>query len=334
MMLTTRRNCLIIVVLAISSLALLPTVHAVDYSISYDAGQFNVTWKINAWQNLTGFGFRPTLGFPVNVNHTLNGTELADFTSSLQSSLQQRVKTVTVSQPSVYIKSNNMSDSCKPLCPRQWFNLTINFQIHDNPPKVNNVAQYNMSWKSFKIDDDLKAAGLSYNRIGEKYLLEPYRQILANPPGPSRTITVNIGGQTVTNTTYQDPTRKTLLLDMSRVQIPLDNWIVNQDFAAGRTIWISPRSAGFFTFADLAITEAGAATHFFYFAESRVTTEISGPLNSFARGDVLYIDLSNGLWEKLFVSIAAASLGTLAVVAVVERRLSKPQSRRKEMKRP
>ncbi len=321
--------------LFILALTLFPNVYAAEYSVSLDNDHFNVSWHIFAWQNLTGFCDTCPKVFPEHVNYSLNSAELAPFTSSLQTSMRQRVPSVTVSQPSVHIASNNATTKCSPICPRQWFNLTMNFQVQEDAPRTNNVARYDMSWKSVQINDSLTAGGFEFNQVGEKYLVPGYAPIINTRSVGGRTVTVTFGTVTVTNTTYHDAAKNIVLLDMSRIRIPIENWTMTRDFNAQRNIWTSPRSGGFLTFADFRISEGGTTTDFLYPAEARITAQISAPMNTFTNGDTLYLDMTNGFWEKVAFSIIAATIGLLAVTLVLERRISSTQwTRRKAKKKP
>jgi len=146
-------------------------------------------------------------------------------------------------------------------------------------------------------------------------------------------VTVTFGTSTVSNATYREAAKSVVLLDMSRIRIPMDNWTLTRDFDAQRNVWTSPRSGGFFTFADFRIAEGGSSTDLFYPAEARVTAQITASMNTFTNGDTLYQDLTNGLWEKISLSIIGATLGLLAVTLVLERRMAIPQLSRRKGKR-
>ena len=323
------------IIVFILMLTILPNVHAAEYSPSLNNDHFDVSWRILAWQNLTGFCPGCPKVFPEHVNYSLNATELASFTASLQTSLRQSVPSVSVNQANVHIDSNNATSTCSPICPRQWFNVTMNFQVSEAAPRTNNVARYDMSWKAIQVSDSLTALGFEFNRIGEKYLVPGYAPIINTRSGGGRTVTVTFGTVTVTNATYREAAKSIVLLDMSRIRIPMDNWTLTRDFDAQRNVWTSPRSGGFFTFADFRINEGGSSTDLFYPAEARVTAQITAPMNTFTSGDTLYQDLTNGFWEKISLSIIGATLGLLAVTLVLERRISIPQlSRRKGKKKP
>lgn len=178
-----------------------------------------------------------------------------------------------------------------------------------------------MSWKAMRVNDSLTAAGFELNQIGVKYLVPAYTPVVNTRSVVGRTVTVVFGSLTVTNTTYREAANSIVLLDMSRIRVPMENWTLTRDFDAQKNIWTSPRSGGFLTFADFRITEGATTTDLFYPAEARVTAQVSGPFNTFASGDTLYVDVTNGLWEKLGFSIIAATLGLLAVALVLERKI-------------
>jgi hypothetical protein len=325
MSLATSRSLCQILFFILLGMTLLPHVNGAGYSIAYSGNdRFSVSWHVDTWQNLTGFPSEKV--FPENLDYSLNSTELSAFTALLQNVVHQKTATATVSQTIVHVKSNNATKTCTPICLRQWFNLTISFQVHEIPTKVSSDAKYDMSWKAIRLDNSFTAAGIEINRIGEKYLIKGYGPIVNAKT--SGTVTTNINGQKVDNSTYRDAAKKIVVLDMSRVDTPLESWNVVHDFASQSNVWTSPRSGGFLSFADL--RESGSTTDILYLAETRVIAEVTGPMTTFASGDMLNADVSNGLWEKIALSIIAASIGLLAVTLVLERTVLKVQPFRRK----
>ncbi len=320
--------------------SLSPPVTGADYTILLQGDQFRVTWKINAWQNLTGFQGYPTGTqiLPPNLNTSLSASDLSTFTTALQKALQAKVSTVSITQPTVQITSNTPSLSCPATatCPLQWLNVTVEFQARENPSITGGVARYDMSWRSVRLEDDLQGGSISFNRLGDRYLLQGLLPFIDFPSSISRGMSVTISGirASLNNVTYQAPTHNIVLLDLTGFQAPLDSWTRTAFLSAGTQRWESPSSSGFGVDATLSISEAGTVTRLSYFAAVQVSAELSAPLNAFVKGDTLFVDTSGGLWERIGVITILGSLGIWAGMVIVERRITRtPWARRKREKR-
>jgi hypothetical protein len=307
-----------------------------DYNIALGSNQFKVLWKINAWQNLTGFTGVTTTVFPANVSISLNGTELSAFTASLQQTLQAKVSGVTIDQPSVQITSSGPTYSCQTTitCPLQWLNLTARFNVNESPSVQRGEARYDLSWKAFKIGDDLKAGGVSFNNIGEKYLVSALIPFVNFPNGIGRSMAVTIGKLPVSNFTYVTPTSHINLLDTSPLNTPLEGWNLTRDLIGGTQTWTSPETAGFNVVGALRFTEAGSITSFNYIARTEFSAQVSTPVGASAKNDILFVDTSGNIWEKTSFSIILATIGVLLGAVVLERRVAhETWVRRKAKKR-
>jgi hypothetical protein len=307
-----------------------------DYNITLGSNQFKVFWKINAWQNLTGFTGVTTTVFPANMSISLNGTELSAFTASLQQRLQTKVSGVTIDQPSVQITSNSPTYSCQTtvICPLQWLNLTARFNVNESPSVQGGEARYDLSWKAFQIADDLKAGGISFNNIGEKYLVSALISFVDFPNGLGRSMGVTIGKLPVSNITYVTPTSHIDLLDTSPLNTPLEGWSLTRDLIGGTQTWTSLDTAGFNVVGALRFTEAGSITSFNYIARAEFSAQVSASVGAFAKNDILFVDTSGNIWEKTSFSIILATIGIFLGTVVLERRVAHDTwARRKAKKR-
>lgn len=314
-----------------------PLPHAnADYNITLGNHRFNVVWRINAWQNLTGFTGVTGTVFPANMSLSLSGPDLSSFNSSLQKAIQTTVSGVTVDALSVQVNSNSPTYSCPTTapCPVQWFNLTAQFNVNENPSIQGGEATYDLSWKTFRIIDDLQATNQSFNIIGEKYLVAALIPLVNFPNGLGRSMGVTIGRLPVSNVTYVTPTRNIFLLDTSLLATPLENWDLTRDLAAGTQTWTSPDTLGFNAQGALRFTEASSITSFNYIARLDFSASISAPIGAFASQNRLSVDATGNLWEKTYFSIAIVSLLVLLATILIERRVGLDQrTRRKSTKR-
>jgi len=307
-----------------------------DYNIALGDNQFEVLWKINAWQNLTGFTDVTTTVFPANMSISLNGTELSAFSASLQQTLQTKVTSVTIDQPSVQITSNSPTYSCETTitCPLQWLNLTARFNVNESPIVQGGEARYDLSWKTFLINDDLKAGGMSFNSIGEKYLISALDPFVNFPNGLGRSMGVTIGRLPVSNITYVTPTSHIDFLDTSPLSTPLEDWNLTRDLIGGTQTWTSPNTAGFNVVGALRFTESGSITSFNYIARAEFSAQVSAPVGAFAKNDTLFVDTSGNIWEKTSFSIMLATVGIFLGTVILERRVARDTwARRKAKKR-
>ena len=302
-----------------------------DYTIHLDNNQFKITWRINAMQNLTAFV--KTIAFPQNLSLSLTGADLAAFTSSLQGALQARVPTVQLTQPTIDLSSHNVNATCSSRCPMQWLNATISFGVWENPVQTNGDGQYDMSWKAIRLEDDLRANGAPFNTLGETYILKGLAAFFPATPIQGRNFLVKVGGLLVNKNTYQTPTQKTILLDTSGFETPLENWIHIRNLNNQTQTWTSPHYAGFNITATEQVTELDFMANINFYAAARVSAELSTPLNAFAKGNTLFIDFTNGLWEWISAIAIVAVLGLLIGTLLLERRLTgRIQGRRKSGK--
>ena len=290
-----------------------------DFTILLDGSQFRITWKIDAMQNLTAFA--KTITFPQNISSTLKGADLTAFASTLQNTLQAKVATIQISQPTISLSSNSVNATCSNHCPFQWLNATIAFDVHENPVQANGLGEYDMSWKAIRVEDNLQVNGTAFNTLGETYLLQGLASFFPTPT-TLRTFTVKIGGLLVNKNTYQDPTGKIFLLDTGAFQTPLSNWVHTQDLESRTQSWTSPQNAGFNITANQQITEVGFQTNLYYFAAARMSGEISTSMNTFAQKDVLFVDFSNGLWKTVSATLILVIIGILIVTVILERRIT------------
>jgi hypothetical protein len=323
------RGAIAMIMFVLLAFTLYPRANASQYTIQQSGDNFKVTWEINAWQNITSF---PTSSvYPEKLNYSLTSGDLQSLTNALQSAIQARVSTAQITQPNVrIISSNSTGTNCSPICPRQWLNVTVDFQVKEVPSVNNNLASYDLSWKAIRLGDDLKVAGVSYNQIGSRYLASALAPIINTRPGPGRTIAVAVGTTIVSGLTLQALTTNLVLLDMSPLNIPLENWTYSRDIISQSQTWASPVNGGFKSQVDLRISEPGSTVDFVYSADAQVSGVVTAPLNTYARGDTLYSETSGGVYETIAFSVILATLAVLIGTVILDWRLpNAPRYQRK-----
>ncbi len=315
-------------ILALLALSVSQPIGHADYNITLSNGLFRVVWKINAWQNLTGFSgniFGSTVAtvYPANVSALLSGSDLSAFATSLQKAVQAKVGTATIEQPSVQIQSNSPNPCPASVsCPLQWLNITIQFTVRENPPILAGAARYDLSWKAFRLGDGLQAGGVEYNAIGETYLLSALVPFVSFQNALGRSMSVTVGQTPVSSITYKPLTQNIVLLDLSALQTPLANWNVTRDIPSGTQTWTSPSTLGFSILCAFRITESvGGEARLNYYARTQSSAQVSAPLQASVNGDTLSVDTTGNIWQKASFFIILAILATLTSSVVLERRV-------------
>jgi len=327
-----RRNLQFVVALAILLMLLnFPPASRGDYDLQLDGDTFKVTWIINASQNFSAY--TQLAIFPPNLNSSLTGSDLSAFASILQKTVQQKVGSASVSRVSVHVSSNSPNTSCTSSCAPQWLNATAEFQVREPFQPKNGVAHYDLSWKTIRLDEDLQVANVSFNRLGEKYLVSALSPFVNFQNSRTDSMRVIVNDQAASKTTYQNQTDGIVLFDMSRLQSPLEDWSMSRDFASQRETWMSPQRGGFNSSAVETITEFTETTRLTYLSGATVYAKISTPLNTIAHGDILFIDVSGGVFDQIFLGAILVSLGILVCTTIIERRMISGSKRPKKLRR-
>jgi hypothetical protein len=285
-----------------------------DDTIVFSKDHFHVTWNINSWQNLTALA-GPL--YPGNLSISLTGQDYAAFSSALQDALQKEVPSASISQLTAHIFSSGTNSFCTQYsCPIQWLNATIGFDLAENPVRVAGSARYDMSWKTLRIENDLSVAGSPFNRLGERYLISGLLPYLNFPRSSTSQMAVQVDGVGVTAATYQAPTTNLVLLDFSGFPASLDTWNNTRNILTYSQTWTSPVVSGFRVIAEQRLPE-GSILYFFI---DKISAQVSAPLNALVKSDTLFVDTTNGLWDKASLAIVLGILGTLFSATILERR--------------
>jgi len=321
----------VVVLGLIITASMIPLGAASDYTIVFQGDHFNITWRIDAFQNLTGFP--SSTAYPANLSASLDGQDLSAFNTALQNALQAKVNSVSISQLMVKITSNSASNTCIPTCSLQWLNLTVGFQLQESPPSNYGAARYDMSWKDVRVDDDLTAAGAGFNKLGDRYLLDGLVPMVTFTPTRSQSVLVSVQNETVNSANYQSIVSKIVLLDLSLFQAPLDNWSVARDLNLGIQTWTSPFNGGFIVSAIHRVNEPEGTTNLAYLAGAKISAQMTTPLNAFVKGDSLFVDQSGGFVEKIASAAILGILGVWIGASVIERKTAGPSFARQRKKK-
>ncbi len=310
----TMLRLVVVAVLILLPVLIFPPANA-DYNVQLHGDTFTVTWRMRAVQNMTDLP-DPVTVFPPNLNYSLTGGDLSQFSSAIQTSLQQKESGITVSDVSLQLSSNSINATCVPCV--QTLNATAAFQVHEPPPTRFGVAQYDMSWMALRLDEDLTVANTQYNRLGQDYLLTAVLPFVDFVATSDHTQLMQVNRQTILKIGYQPIIAGIVLFDMSALTTPLEDW--RHSMSLDSQTWTSPQNGGFnFTATQHFLSEN---SQILYFAGATVSAQFSAPLNAVAKGNTLFVDFTGGVWDQISLVTILASIGVLATTVIVDRRLT------------
>jgi hypothetical protein len=292
-----------------------------DYNLRLEGDTVKVAWSINASQNITAYTH--VLLYPPNINATLTGSDLDSFSSALQTSVQQKVNSASVSNVAVHVSSNSPNATCSSACAPQWLNASVTFDVREPTQATNGVNRYDLSWKGIRLEQDLQASGVAFNRVGERYLTAPLQQFVNFKNTRAISMTVTVNGQVAPRASYQDLTNAIVLFDTSNIQTPLDTWIHTWNVTSQSQTWTDPVIGGFNTTIIERLTEATESVRIAYIAGAKVHSQVTtNSLNTSVRGDLFYITLPGSFWDPLFLAAILAPVGVLVGTSILERRIA------------
>jgi hypothetical protein len=303
----------------------LPPMARADYNLQLNGNTVSVTWTIDTFQNMSIYLMTPV--YPRNIDSSLTGSNLSAFAMALQNVIQEKVSSASMSNLSVHVSSNSPNLTCTASCPPQWMNATASFQVHENPQSSNGFLQYDLSWKDLRLDQDFQIDNESFNRIGEDYLVKALVPFVNFKNSGTISIVVSVNNNGVVTETYQAAVDPIVLFTAAGFQTPLEDWARSENVASQTENWTSPQNTGFNISALETVSEAGESARLNYVSGAIVHSTITTPLNSAARGDIIFVDVSGGFYEQTFISLILVSIGTLAAVLIFERRAIASSSR-------
>jgi|SRR5919108_4613383 hypothetical protein len=311
-----RRVFMATIVVLLCTFILPPTAGA-GYDIQLQGDTFRITWTINAIQNLTTYPI-PTTVYPSNLNVSLAGDDLTQFSSVLQTSLDKKNPTITVSEATLSLSSNSINTTCVTCL--QWLNATASFQIHEPVQIHGGIARYDMSWVPLLLDKDLNTSGVGYNRLGQDYLVTAILPFTQFTPTSDRSLRMLLNGEPIVRIGYEPFIDGIVLFDMSAIRSPLEDWSHSIDLKSQSQTWISPQNGGFrFSATEHIVSENADLV---YVAEAQVSTKLTTSLNTVAKGNTLFADFTGGFWDQVSLGIILVSLGVLATTVVIDKHLT------------
>lgn len=307
------RLAIVTVLILLAVMAFTPA--RADYNVQLQGDAFRVTWRMNAIQNLTALPDAATV-FPPNLNYSLSGADLSQFSSAIQINLQQRNSGMTVSDVSLRLSSDSINTTCFSCF--QTLNATASFLVLEPAPTRFGVAQYDMSWMALRLNDDLVVANTPFNRLGQDYLLNAIQPFVNFTPTSDRTQLMKVNGQTILKIGYQPIVSAIVLFDMSALTTPLEDW--SHSISLDSQTWTSPENGGFsFTSTQHFLSENSQIV---YLEGATVSAQFSAPMNAVARGNTLVVDFTGGVWDQIGLVTIIGSIGLLTTTVIIDRRLT------------
>ncbi len=189
------------------------------YSISLGTSSVSVSVHFQIYQNLTDL--EPSFRLP-EQRGALYGGNASQVTQLIQESLQTKSPQALVTSLDLGIASSAWSNTTK----RQWFNVTLSFQVDRVSTAKGGVATVDMSWKSFAVPSDMEIAGVEVNKIGTDLLLQVANQIASENSTPSpigqTSFIVNSRQQPVTK--FAEVVSRINLFNFSSFSTPVSQW--------------------------------------------------------------------------------------------------------------
>lgn len=242
----------------------------------------SVVVKSSLFQNMTKFP---------QTNIDIAGAALLEAQSAIQDALKSKRATIKASSLAIRVESSS-----------DWINTTTSFSVDGFTRPEKDNTWMNLSWIRFKVTSDLKAENLSYNLIGQRYLL-PFVASLSNKTGmkyysPFFTpITPEIAVATAGNVST---------FDFSGVPSNISSWPKSFDADSRMTTWATPARKA----VDLRIAVEMANVSCYTINIAKITVQGLG--SSF--GDTVIVEASTGIQEvgMLGTIVGLAALGFVA----------------------
>lgn len=263
--------------------------------------------KVGIEKNL--IEFRAVIALKQNVTTIgeleapLSGDALLALNGSLSKALQEKAPEATIHNLEAYVAAS-----------KGWFNVTLKFNVEGVTRVKGNKLLVDCAWKNFRVEEDLEADGVKFNKVGEAYL------------GPAIEKYENASGVRFwLNETHSVAPEEAIavvkefsMLDFREFSAPLDGWNKTYSITERRTFFrydAPPRL-------NFNLTVMGANGSVAYLAKVDSEAEVSAPSYARAEGDVITVNLGEGGGPVPLISILiAAAIATYVYERGLKRRL-------------
>ncbi len=288
-------------------------VFAQDYSITLDQDRVRVRFSLNFFQNMSRY--QNITRVPI-VDRFATAAETENATRVIQVALSKMAPNVRVDGLTIRVNSTG-----------NWINVTSSFQVLGSTQRFGDVLWLNLTWKSFRISEDLRLGNLTYNLVGRRYL-RPTIDFFVNATkvGSSqnatiRAVTFFINGTTVPSNVAADRSGNATIFDFSALGSPVSSWKRVYSVTNNTTTWDMGLNPVF----NITVRAQELNRTFNVRSLFRYATKITTPGISRGEGDVVKVDVSNGFKESTMAAIIIAGLGALVFAQIRYRRATRAQ---------
>jgi hypothetical protein len=250
-----------------------------------------VSISLNLYQNVTSFPL---------VEASLSGQELANASRAFEDAIKKLTPRASVLDLAIQLRSGG-----------DWINATGQFKVQGVSSRAGDFVNFNCSWKSFRVQDNLKVGNLSYNLFGE-YYLRPIIVDYANATHPGSPLNATLKRVTFYRAPADpiDPASavslvgNATLLDFAALTVPISSWKRAYNVSAHRTFWNLDAKP----ILQFSIRAESANKTYLLTAYHAYNGSILVPGIAFAEGDNVKVDLGSGYRETVMASSLVVSV--------------------------
>lgn len=296
-----RATAIMILLMVAGSVFVVP---AQASTITFDVGKDHVQMKmvLSLHQNMTNLP---------NQTSMLTLSQDSNMATSFRQAFSKLEPSATPSDATVKIGSSN-----------NWLNLTLTADVAGVVDQHGDVAEVNMTWKSFQVTTDLREGNLSYNAVGNRYfrpLVEFYANASKFENNPNATIkAVNFfvnGTESVGADVAENTVGNFTLLDFRPLNLPIDQWNRTYNLSNNTTNWTYVPVTTFG--ASVTAQRKNITTKFI--SDYSYDAEVTVPGLVRAAGNSLLIDIGSGGKEWVMAGIVVLALALAIIIQVLYR---------------
>ncbi|MCW3975134.1 MAG: hypothetical protein NWE86_02685 [Candidatus Bathyarchaeota archaeon] len=185
-----------------------------------------------------------------------------------------------------------------------WINVSGTLKVFNITDKERDLLKINFAWKSFKVEDELAAGNVSFNKIGLyqlNNLIEKY----------SESETVEFYSPFYTPISYEKAAKllgNATILDFEQLEEPLERWGKSFNQNSLKSEWnMEPRQK---LYLRIEVVEQNITK--IYLIQDSIDAKVSVPYIAYANTDLVILEASSG--EREFYMLA--SIIVLAIAGI------------------
>jgi hypothetical protein len=297
-------------------------VQGLSATITRDYVSVSINYQVS--QNLTEL--ENSFAFPA-FSGMLVGSNASSLATIVQQAVDNKVPGAAVSALTLGLASTPWSN----ITGIQWFNVSLQFQVHGVQTSQGGTEKVDMSWKSFEVPQNMTIGAAEVNNIGDTYLFNPMTKIASDESVSSTFIKFKnvVNDRIVSPTTMAGAAASINLFNFSRILPNIDTWKQTYDFSSGSIVWsFNPGpSLGIIITRTFNEPQSAGPSIVNNLLLYKVEGSISAPSASSAQGDTI-----TARFDSNTETIMAATIGSIFVLGTLsfgyERRVVKKGARR------